>query len=439
MSSIHNGTTSSGAAQSVRSEKSIRKAVWAGAIGTLIEYYDYTVYAFLATTLAILFFPDSGALALLYTFAVFGVAFVVRPLGGIVLGALADRYGRKPALLVSVVGMVTATACIGLLPTHAQVGFFAPALLCFFRCVQGFAAGGEMGGAVAYVAEVAPDARRAAVTSTTQIGCLAGTMGGAIAVALLNSSMTLDDLHSWGWRIPFLISAPMGVVALRVRHKMEETPDFVRLENQSKVQKVPTLTLLRHYPKGVLAIVCLGCCGMAGYYIPFTYFVTYFQKQQIMSAQMAGWSATLSMLVAAIAIYPFGILSDRIGRKPMILGATLCFMILSYPLFMVMQTSLAGALLAQIAFGLFEAAYLSTNYTLYSELLPTNVRTSGINLGISISAILAGGSAPYAATWLISSTGSATSPAWILIVAAAISFLVMLFLKETAGTALREE
>ncbi|ARP80689.1 MFS transporter [Bordetella genomosp. 8] len=423
----------------VRTATSIRRVVLAGAIGTLVEYYDYTVYAFLATTLAILFFPDMGALALLYTFAVFGVAFVVRPLGGIVLGALADRYGRKPALLVSVVMMVAATALIGLLPTYAQAGFLAPALLCLLRCVQGFAAGGEMGGAVAYVAEVAPDARRAALASTTQIGCLAGTMGGAIAVALLNASMSLDDLHAWGWRIPFLISAPIGVIALLVRHKMEETPDFVRMENQSKIEKVPTLTLLREYPRGVLAIACIGCCAMAGYYIPFTYFVTYFQKQQIMSAQMAGWSATLSMVVAAAAIYPFGVLSDRIGRKPVLIGANLCFIVFSYPLFMAMQTSLAWAVGAQIALGLFEAAYLSTNYTVYSELLPTKVRTSGINLGISAAAIVAGGSAPYLATWLIASTGSPTAPAWILIGAAIISGVVVLGIEESAGKALREE
>ncbi|CAM3916779.1 MFS transporter [Bordetella tumbae] len=439
MSSIQHCIPSTMAIASARSDRSIRRAVWAGSIGTLIEYYDYTVYAFLATTLAILFFPQSGTSALLYTFAVFGVAFVVRPLGGIVLGSLADRYGRKPALLVSVVGMVAATTCIGLLPTYDHIGVLAPILLCFLRCVQGFAAGGEMGGAVAYVAEVAPDARRAAVTSTTQIGCLVGTMGGAIAVALLNSSLTLDELHSWGWRIPFLISAPMGVIALLVRHKMEETPDFVHLESQSKVQKTPTVTLLCRYPKGVLAITGLACCGMAGYYVAFTYFVTFFQKQGIMSAQMAGWSATLSMLIAALAIYPLGILSDKVGRRPMILGTTLCFIVFSYPLFMVMQTSLTAAILAQIAFGLFEAAYLSTNYTLFSELLPTNVRTSGINLGISIAAIVAGGSAPYAATWLIANTESANSPAWILIVAAAISLLTMLPQKETARTALRTE
>lgn len=425
--------------ETVRTPASIRKVVWAGAIGTLIEYYDYTVYAFLATTLATLFFPDMGELALLYTFAVFGVAFVVRPLGGIVLGALADRYGRKPALLVSVVVMVAATALIGLLPGYASAGLVAPVLLCLLRCVQGFAAGGEMGGAVAYVAEVAPAPRRAALTSATQIGCLAGTMGGAIAVALLNAALTPEDLHAWGWRIPFLVSAPMGVIALFIRHRMEETPDFMRLENQSKLEKVPTLALLRDYPKGVLAIACIGCCAMAGYYIPFTYFVTYFQKQQIMSAQMAGWSATLSMIVAAIAIYPFGVLSDRIGRRPMLIGANLCFIAFSYPLFMAMQTSLSWAIFAQIALGLFEAAYLSTNYTLYCELLPTKVRTSGINLGISVAAIVAGGSAPYLATWLIATTGSTTSPAWILIGAALISCAVVLGIGETAGKALRTE
>jgi len=268
---------------------------------------------------------------------------------------------------------------------------------------------------------------------------LLGTMGGAVSVALLNSFLTLDQLHTWGWRIPFLLSAPMGVVALMVRHRLEETTNFVRMENQSKVEKIPTLTLLRDYPKAVLAVVCIACCAMAGYYIPFTYFVTYFQTQQIMSAQMAGLSATLSMLVAAAVIYPFGKLSDRIGRKPVLIGATLGFIVLSYPLFMLMQTSATAAMLAQITLGILEAAYLSTNYTLYSELLPTKVRTSGINIGISIAAIVAGGSAPYIATWLLATTGSPTSPAWILIGGAGISLVALLGIKETAGTALRTE
>ncbi|RAU48023.1 MULTISPECIES: MFS transporter [unclassified Pseudomonas] len=423
----------------VHDTRSIRKVVWAGAIGTLIEYYDYTAYAFLATTLAALFFPADEPLALLYTFAVFGVAFVVRPIGGILLGALADKVGRKPALLVSVVGMVGATACIGLLPTYAAAGIAAPVLLCLLRCIQGMAAGGEMGGAVTYVAEVAPDAKRAALTSTTQIGCLVGTMGGAIAVALLNMLMTHEQLLDWGWRLPFLISAPMGIIALMIRHKMEETPDFVKLERQNKVKKAPTLILLRRYPGPLLAIACIGSCAMAGYYLPFTYLVTYFQQQGIMTAQMAGWSATLSMTVAALAIYPFGLLSDKIGRRPMLIGVTLCFMVFTYPLFLAMKLSVSAAMASQVALGLLEAAYLSTNYTLYCELLPTSVRTSGINLGISIAAIAAGGSAPYIATWLMTYTGSPTSPAWILIIAGLISFLVLLRLKETAGRPLAIE
>lgn len=417
--------------------KSVRKVVWAGAIGTLIEYYDYTIYAFLATTLATLFFPSSGEFALLYTFAVFGIAFVVRPLGGIALGALADRCGRKPALLISVVGMIGATVMIGLLPTFAQVGALAPVFLCALRCVQGLAAGGEMGGAVTYVAEVSPDERRGALTSTTQIGCLFGTMGGAIAVAVLHSLITPEDLIAWGWRIPFLISAPLGIVALAVRKRMEETPDFVRLERHSKVEKAPTLAVIRRYPGGVLTIACIAMGAMSGYYLTFTYLVTYFQKQSIMSAQMAGWSSTLAMLIAAASIYSFGALSDRVGRRPMLIGITLCYIVLTYPLFTAMNFSPTAAVLSQIVLGLIEAAYLSVVFATYCELFPANVRTSGINLGFNIAAVVAGGSSPYIATWLIAHTGSATSPAWILVVASTISFLVSLGLKETAGKPMR--
>ncbi|MFM0176494.1 MFS transporter [Paraburkholderia sediminicola] len=420
-------------------QASIRKTVWAGALGTLIEYFDYTIYAFLATTLAQLFFPSSGNLALLYTFAVFGVAFVVRPLGGIVLGAVADKYGRKPALMLSVIGMISATVMIGVLPTYSHIGVLAPVLLCLLRCVQGLAAGGEMGGAAAYVAEVSPDDRRGGLTSTTQIGCLFGTMGGAIAVAVLHSMTTPEQLLSWGWRIPFLISIPLGIVTLAVRNRMEETHEFVSLERQGKVEKAPTLSVIRNYPRGVFSIACIGMGSMSAYYLTFTYLVTYFQRESIMSAQMAGWSSTLSMLIASASIYFWGSLSDRIGRRPVLIGATLCYITLTYPLFHLMSLSPVTAVVSQVVLGLVEAAYLSVVMATYCELFPPSVRTSGINLGFNIAAIVAGGSSPYIATWLITNTGSATSPAWIMIAGSTVSLFVALSLKETAGKPMRTE
>ncbi|MFM0704417.1 MFS transporter [Paraburkholderia sediminicola] len=411
---------------------SLRKVVCAGAVGTLIEYYDYTVYAFLATTIASIFFSDTEGLALLYTFAVFGVSFVVRPIGGIALGALADRYGRKPALLVSVVGIIGATLLIGLLPTYASAGIMAPILLCALRCVQGLAAAGELGAAVSYVAELAPEGRRGALTSTTQIGCLLGTMGGALAVALLHSFTTPQQLLSWGWRIPFLVSAPLGIVAILTRKRMEETPDFQNLKQHKRVEKAPTIVVLRSHMRSLITITCIAAGAHSGYYLTFAYLVTYFQKQGIMTAQAAGWSSTAAMLIGAAMVYPFGKLSDRIGRRKMLTIITSCFIILTYPLFIAMNTSAAMAVAAQIVLGLIEAAYLATAFATYCEQFPARVRTSGINLGFNIAAIIGGGFSPYVATWLIAKTSLAASPAWILIFFATGSFVVVRAMQETA-------
>ncbi|WP_454829824.1 MFS transporter [Paraburkholderia xenovorans] len=422
------------------SQTSLRRIVLAGGIGTFIEYYDYSIYAFLATTLATLFFKDSGSLALLYTFAVLAVSYIFRPIGGIVVGLLGDRIGRKPALMLSVMGMIVATVLMGVLPTFATVGATAPIFLFVLRCLQALAAGGECGGAVTYVSEAAPDARRGALTSTTQIGLMAGTMAGSLAVAILNSLMSHDAILNGGWRIPFVISAPIGLLGYLVRSKMEETPEFAQLERENKVEKSPIVVAIRDHWAGILKVLFIATGAMAGYYMSFAYLVTYLQKQHIMSPSAAGWASTLSMLTATVTIYLWGSMSDRFGRRPMLLGITGCYIVLTYPLFLAMGQSATLATIALIILGLIESAMLATVFQTYCELFPTKVRSSGVNLGFNIAAIVGGGSVPYLSTWLIQTTGSPTSPAWILVGTSLMSFLVVAFtVKETANTPLRTQ
>lgn len=421
-----------------KTDGKVRRVVLAGAMGTLIEYFDYSIYAFLATTIAVVFFPASDSLALLYTFGLFGVAFVVRPLGGIIIGGISDRYGRKPALMISVFGMIIATAVIGLLPSYASVGIAAPLLLCLMRCIQGIAAGGELGGAAAYVAEVSPNDRRGALTSTTQVGCLAGTMLGALCVAQLSSALTHEQMLDWGWRIPFLLSVPLGIATLFVRRRMEESEQFQNLEDKGQVTRIPIWSAMRDYPRGVLTVAGLSMISFSAYYLVFTYLVTYFQQQSIMSAQVAGWSSSVTMLLAAGSIYFWGQLSDRIGRKPILIGCCLGLLILPYPMFLLMNQSVESAIAAQLILGLVVAAYLGVIMSTYCELFPPHIRTTGVSLGFNIAALVAGGSSPYLATWLINETGQATAPAWIMMGAALISLGFALTLKETANRPLRE-
>jgi MFS transporter, MHS family, proline/betaine transporter len=417
----------------------LRHVVLAGGIGTVIEYYDFSVYGFLALTLAQVFFPKSDSTAaLLYTLAVFGAAFVLRPLGGIVLGHVADRYGRRPALAVAVLGMAFASTVIGVLPGFSGIGIAAPLLLLLARCVQGLSAGGELGGAAAFVAEAAPDGQRGYQTSTTQVGTLAGTLAGSLVVAVLRLGLSPEQLASWGWRIPFLLSLPLGVVGLIARRRVEESTQFERLEDNDAVAKVPALAALRSHPRGVLTVCGLSLVSFAAYYLVYTYMATYFSEQKIMSDTSAVWATSLTLVLAAVAIPFWGRAADRWGRRPLLIGVCVADLVLAYPMFLMMSGGSVGwAVVAQIVLGQVEAVYLGVILAAYTELFPARVRSSGFGLGYNIASIIAGGSAPYIATWLITRTHSGLAPAWMLIATAVVSLGTALTVRETAGKPLR--
>ncbi|CDR13131.1 MFS transporter [Streptomyces iranensis] len=415
-------------------QKAMRQVTLAGGVGTAIEYYDFSVYGFLALTIADVFFPQSDpAAALLYTLAVFGAAFALRPIGGVLLGHVADRYGRRPALATAVLGMAFASTAMGVLPSFAAIGVAAPVMLLILRCVQGISAGGELGSAAAFVAEAAPDRTRGFHTSTTQIGTLAGTLLGALVVAIVRWGLTPEQLSAWGWRIPFLLSLPLGILALVVRRRVEESKDFANLEEAGRVAKVPALAALRSHTRGVLTVCGLSLVSFAAYYIVFSYMTTYFTAQKIMSPDAAVWTSVLTLALATIAIPLWGTACDRWGRRPILIGVSAANLVLSYPLFLLMgQGSVTWAVVAQIVLGQAEAAYMGVILAAYTELFPAKVRASGFSLGYNAASIITGGSAPYIATWLIEETSNKLAPAWMLMTAAAISLGTALTLKETA-------
>ncbi|SED63254.1 MFS transporter [Streptomyces melanosporofaciens] len=415
-------------------QKTMRQVTLAGGVGTAIEYYDFSVYGFLALTIADVFFPQSDpTAALLYTLAVFGAAFALRPIGGVLLGHVADRYGRRPALATAVLGMAFASTVMGVLPSFAAIGVAAPVMLLILRCVQGISAGGELGSAAAFVAEAAPDRTRGFHTSTAQIGTLAGTLLGALVVAIVRWGLTPEQLSAWGWRIPFLLSLPLGILALVVRRRVEESKDFANLEEAGRVAKVPALAALRSHTRGVLTVCGLSLVSFAAYYIVFSYMTTYFTAQKIMSPDAAVWTSVLTLALATIAIPLWGAACDRWGRRPILIGVSAANLVLGYPLFLLMgQGSVTWAVVAQIVLGQAEAAYMGVILAAYTELFPAKVRSSGFSLGYNAASIITGGSAPYIATWLIEETSNKLAPAWMLMTAAAISLGTALTLKETA-------
>ncbi|MDV8070573.1 MFS transporter [Rhodococcus sp. IEGM 1366] len=415
----------------------VRKAIWIGGVGSAIEYFDFTVYAFLATTIAVVFFPSSDpATGLLLALAVFAASFVFRPIGGLVIGHIADKYGRKPALIIAVGGMGIATASIGFLPSYETAGVIAPILLVTARIVQALAAGGEMGGAGTYVAEASPPEKRGFVTSTTMLGLMIGTLLGAFTVAMLNLALTSEELVDWGWRLPFYLSVVFTLIALIFRKKMEESNKFEDLEER-QVTKAPAVILFRLHWKIVLLTTMIALTSQASYYLVFTYLGTYFTRAELVDSSTAAIATTCTLAIATLMIPVWGKLSDRVGRKPILIGSVGLTLLLIYPLFMFMGTGPVSAIIGQIVYGLLVSAHLGVLVAVISELFPTNVRSTGFSMGFNFAAVLGGGTAPYVSTWLIEETGSLRSPAFLIMLMASISLIGALLIKESKGKELQ--
>jgi len=298
------------------SPQTLKKVIIAAGIGNFVEWFDFAVYGFLATTIAQQFFPSGDAsAALLKTFAVFAVAFAFRPLGGIFFGMLGDRIGRKRTLAMTILLMAGATTLIGLLPTYAAIGVAAPILLSLIRCAQGFSAGGEYAGACAYLMEHAPSDKRAWYGSFVPVSTFSAFAAAAVVAYALEASLSAEAMGSWGWRLPFLIAAPLGLVGLYLRWKLDETPAFQAVKEEHAVAHSPLKETLRNHGA---AICCLGAfvsLTALSFYMFTTYFATYLQVAGGLSRAMALLVSLIALIFAA-AICPLaGWYSDRVGRR----------------------------------------------------------------------------------------------------------------------------
>jgi MFS transporter, MHS family, proline/betaine transporter len=418
----------------------LRRAIVGASVGNLVEWFDFAVYGYLAATLGAVFFPsEDPTISLLSSFAVFGVAFFARPLGGFFFGPLGDRIGRQSTLAAVIILMSFATFAIGFLPGYAAIGIWAPLLLVFLRLVQGFSAGGEFGGASAFLAEYSPDDRRGFLVSWIEFSAVGGFLLGAASVLLLTTGLGEDVMSSWGWRIPFLLAGPLGLIGLYIRLRLEDTPEFRALEQAGEVSRSPLQETVTQNWQPILQVVGLVIIQNAGFYIVLTYMPTYFSEELGFSSTSSSLSAVLTLLVAMALIPPLGALSDRVGRRPLLAASCVGFALLSYPLFLLMnQKSLFAAGLAHVALGALLAIFLSTTIAALTELFPTRVRYGGFSIGYNISVAVFGGAAPFFATWLISVTGNPLSPAFYLIAAAVATLITLATITETARTPLRQ-
>jgi MHS family proline/betaine transporter-like MFS transporter len=417
-------------------ETTLRRAIVGASIGNTVEWFDFATYNFLAVTLAVVFFPPGNpTAALLSTFAVFAAAFFVRPLGGLFFGPLGDKLGRQRVLATVIILMALSTFVIGLLPSYATIGIWAPLLLVVARCLQGFSAGGEFGGASTFLAEYSPDERRGFLVSWLEFSTLIGFVLGSTLVLFLTTVLPDEAMTSWGWRIPFLLAGPLGIVGLYIRLRLEDTPEFRALKETGEVSQSPFRETLVENWKQILQVGGLVIIQNIGFYVVLSYMTTYFQDPLGFSATAASLSTTITLLVGMVLIPPLGALSDRIGRKPLLLASCIGYAVLTYPLFLLLNTgSLFAAILAQVALGALLAVFISTSIAALTELFPTRVRYGGFSIGYNFSVAIFGGSSPYLAQYLVSTTGNPISPAFIVIGGAVATLLVVLTVRETAGT-----
>lgn len=421
-------------------EHDIRRVVTGASIGNAVEWFDFAIYGFLATYIAAHFFPAGNeTAALLNTFAIFAAAFFMRPLGGFFFGPLGDRIGRQKVLAIVILLMSGATLCIGLLPTYQAIGVAAPLLLLGLRCLQGFSAGGEYGGGAVYLAEFASDRRRGLTITFMAWSGVVGFLLGSVTVTLLQALLPAAAMDSYGWRIPFLIAGPLGLVGLYIRLRLGDTPQFAQLNKADQTADKPLREALSTSWRQILQVIGLFIVFNIGYYVVFTFLPTYFIKTLNFSKSDAFTSITLACLVALVLILPLAALSDRIGRRPLLIGGAVAFALAGYPLFLLLTSgSLVAAITAHCLLAAIESVYISCAVSTGVELFATRVRFSGFSVGYNMCVALFGGTTPYVVTWLTAATGNSIAPAFYLITAAVVSLVAVLTLRETAGRPLTQ-
>ena len=409
-----------------------KRALIAGSIGNFIEWYEFAVYGFLATVIAKNFFQldgETGLTSLILTYASFAIAFFFRPLGAVLFGRIGDRLGRKPTLIIVLVLMTLATAAIGMVPVYASIGIAAPLIITGLRILQGLFAGGEYGGAVSLMTEFAPRGKRGLYGAWQSFTVALGLLSGAGVVALLSTILTPEALHEWGWRIPFFLALPMGVVALWLRVSMEETPSFVQQQEKPPIQQANRTATLKAIFMGIGRVMVWSAAG-------YTYLVimpTYLQSALHTGFNQALLIAVISNVGFALTIIPAGMASDRYGRRTVMVTATILLLILALPLLKILQAE-SGTLAIKAGVVLIAGGLVGVlagpGPAMLSEMFPTRVRYTGLGVAYSLSNALFSVCAGLIITGLIKETGNLDIPAYYVMATAVVSIAALMTLNK---------
>lgn len=416
----------------------LHRAIGASAIGNMVEWFDYGLYAYGVVIISQVLFPANDN-SLFWAFAVFAISFLVRPLGGFVWGPLGDKLGRKAVLATTIVMMSAATFLVALVPPYAVIGIAAPIILSLLRMIQGFSTGGEYAGAATFMAEYAPPKKRGFYGSFLEFGTLAGFNLGAIFMLVFQIVLTSEQMHAWGWRVPFLIAGPLGLIGMYIRSKMEDTPAFRELEEQeAKQQKVAGVykELFGKYLPQVLKVGGMVIALNVVNYTLLSYMPSYLETSIELPPTYALTVPIVGQFAMMIVLPFVGALSDRVGRKPLWIASLVGLTVLAIPMYMVMGTGFVPAMVAFAVLGLLYTPQLATISATFPALFPTTVRFAGLAIAYNVSTSLFGGTAGAVSEEMISVTGDNLFPAYYMMGACAIGLVAVLLTRETKGVAI---
>jgi MHS family proline/betaine transporter-like MFS transporter len=410
-----------------------RRVIAAGAIGNVLEWYDFAVYGYFAAAIGRAFFPQEDKVAqVLAAFGIFAVGFLMRPVGGALIGYIGDRFGRRSALTFSVAAMAVPTFLVGDLPGYQTLGVVAPILLTLLRMIQGLSVGGEYTTSIIFMVEQARPDQRGFIGAMAGCGAVGGILAGSATGAVLAEAMPAGILEAWGWRIPFLIGLVVGLAGFALRRGIQEEV------KAKKPDHSPLLDTLHHHGPLLLRLAALSVFNSVGFYLMFVYIVSWLQFADGVAPARALEINSVSMVVLLPLMVAMGWLSDRIGRRPVLMGATVFAFVGAWPLFWLLHhPDPMLVLLGQLGFVLAVGSFIGCQPAVMVEAVPWQVRCTAIALGYNVTLGVVGGLSPLVATWLVARTANDYSPAFMIMAAAAISFLAILTFKETFRTRLQ--
>ncbi|CAM4224025.1 major facilitator transporter [Bacillus manliponensis] len=397
-----------------------KKALIASLIGSSIEWFDFFLYGTAAALVfnKLFFVNEDPLVALMLSYLSFGIPFFIRPLGGIIFSHIGDKIGRKKTLVLTLSLMGGATVCIGLLPSYESIGVLAPILLILLRIIQGLGIGGEWGGALLLAVEYAPKNRKGFFGSIPQMGITIGMLLGTSSISLM-TMIAGDHFTTWGWRVPFILSAILVFLGLWIRNGLDETPDFQKAKESGTIAKLPIAETLRHHWKSVLIATGAKVAETAPFYIFSTFIVAYGTTALNVPNTTILNAVTIATLIATIMIPVMGRISDTVGRKRMYIWGTISILLYAVPYFILLNqgTTLSIILATVIGLGILWAPVTAVLGTLFSEIFATNIRYTGVTLGYQLGAALAGGTAPMIAAYLMNVYDNSWVPVAIYIIA----------------------